>query len=238
MGCAFDKEHTMTQKRAGDCVYQVIRQRILNREWQPGMKIMSEPQLVREFGVSRVSVREAIEKLVTLGILEKVKGGGTFVRELSNAGFMSDLLPLLTLDANNYTEVLEFRILFEPACARMCAERGDAALLGRLQDCYARMDAHVGERDIFSEADTRFHLLIAEGSGNPLLHKVYEVFMPVLQLHQRNLYTTLKGRGGIIDHRQIMTSILAGDGELSELYTRRHIRRTMADMLHVDDDVE
>ncbi len=221
----------MVYKRAGDRVYEMIRQRILSREWQPGMKIMSEPQLVREFGVSRVSVREALEKLAALGVLEKVQGGGTYVREVNNAEFVNDLLPLLTLDHNNYREVLEFRQIFEPSCARMCAERGDAGIFERLRDCYERMRAVDGQREAFSATDAEFHLLVAEGSGNALLHKMYAVFMPVLKLHQRSLYTSLKGRGGIRDHQTLVEVITAGDGELSELYARRHVQRTMRDML-------
>ena len=221
----------MSYKRAGDRVYEMIRQRILSREWQPGMKIMSEPQLVKEFGVSRVSVREAIEKLAALGVLKKVQGDGTYVREINNTEFVNDLLPLLTLEHNNFKEVLEFRKIFEPSCARMCAEHADEDLLARLRECYARMCAFDGQREEFSTADAEFHLLVAEGSRNPLLHKMHLVFMPVLKMHQCSLYSSLSGKDGIKDHLKLIEVISARDGELSELYARRHVQRTINDMM-------
>ena len=56
-----------------------IRKNIRNGNWTVGEKIPSENQLCEELGVSRVSVRSALQQFIALGILESVHGKGTFL---------------------------------------------------------------------------------------------------------------------------------------------------------------
>ena len=85
----------MDNKRISDVVFNKIKAKIISGEWTSGMKIMSEPQLVKELGISRVSVREAIEKMVALNVLTKKHGGGTFVSELNASVYLNSLIALL-----------------------------------------------------------------------------------------------------------------------------------------------
>ena len=64
-------------------VFWQLRDQILRRTWPPGSKLPSEKELCQTMGVSRVSIREGIQHLVSLGILETRHGEGTFVREWS-----------------------------------------------------------------------------------------------------------------------------------------------------------
>ncbi len=65
----------MKDGRTSDKVLEKIQEKIFSGEWKPGQKIMSETKLSQELDVSRVSVREAIEKLATLNIVSKNKVG-------------------------------------------------------------------------------------------------------------------------------------------------------------------
>lgn len=67
-------------------------------------KIASEPQLAKELNVSRVSVREAIEKMATLNILTKKQGKDTFVNDFTPDIYLNSLIPMITLDKDNYLD--------------------------------------------------------------------------------------------------------------------------------------
>ena len=72
-------------KRISDQVFDQLRELIFRGDYQPGQKIMTERELAEALNVSRNSVREAINKLVTLRFLEQRQGQGTFVRSMDEA---------------------------------------------------------------------------------------------------------------------------------------------------------
>ena len=103
-------------------VFWQLRDHIFRRTWPPGSKIPSENELSRTMGVSRVSIREGIQHLVSLGILETRHGEGTFVRELSGGQVhFKALLPLLVLDNIDILQVLEYRRIIEKGTAGLAA---------------------------------------------------------------------------------------------------------------------
>lgn len=68
-----------------------LRQRIVNNEWTPGIKLPSEAELMAEFGVSRITVRQSLASLLAEGLIETVHGKGSFVSRPSG---QSDLGPM------------------------------------------------------------------------------------------------------------------------------------------------
>ncbi|NSX14342.1 MULTISPECIES: GntR family transcriptional regulator [Cupriavidus] len=68
-----------------------LRQRIVNNEWTPGIKLPSEAELMAEFGVSRITVRQSLASLLAEGLIETVHGKGSFV---SRPAGQADLGPL------------------------------------------------------------------------------------------------------------------------------------------------
>ena len=88
-----------------------IRKNIRNGNWTVGEKIPSENQLCEELGVSRVSVRSALQQFIALGILESVHGKGTFLISDDLSAFYSNVEePAPTIDATEtMKQILEFR---------------------------------------------------------------------------------------------------------------------------------
>ena len=70
------------KKRVSDEVFEQMKNNIVSGEWAPGARIPGELELVELFQVSRVSVREAIHRLVGMGVLTIRRGEGTFVSEI------------------------------------------------------------------------------------------------------------------------------------------------------------
>lgn len=220
----------MEDGRTSDRVLERIQEKIVSGEWSSGQKIMSETKLAEELKVSRVSVREAIEKLVALDIITKKKGGGTYINDLGPSVYLNSLLPMLILNKDNFIDILEFRSIMEPEAAKLCTERCSEELIRQLEETYENMKNY--EKDIkkFTEEDLKFHTKIAEGSGNSLIIKVNELLKNILEYHQRGLYENLGPQGGITEHKYILEAIKNRDEELAFIYARRHAKRTIEDL--------
>lgn len=226
----------MDSGRTSDKVFNEIKDKIISGEWTKGTKIMSEPQLAKELGVSRVSVREAIEKMVALSILNKRQGEGTFVNELNAPVYLNSLLPMITLETNDYLDILEFRLMIEVESARLCSIRCDDLILKELEECYDEMINFKDDMDKFTDKDLDFHVKIAQGSGNPLVVKVYEILRDLLSYHQKSLYKSLGPLGGIREHKHILDALKNRDSELAAIFIRRHIERTIRDLKSLSND--
>ncbi len=221
----------MKDIRASDKVFNKIQEKIISGEWKPGMKIMSELKLAKDLNVSRVSVREAIEKMAAVNLVSKKQGEGTFVNDLTPSLYLNSLIPMITLDKDNYADILEFRLIIESEASRLCAERCTDDLIQEIELCYNRMLEYKDDFDKFTEEDLNFHMKIVEGSNSPLIIKINGILKNLLEYHQKLLYKNLGPSGGISEHKLILEAIKNRDPELAKLFAKRHIERTLKDLL-------
>lgn len=220
----------MNNRKTSDIVFEKIEEKILSGEWTSGSKITSEPQLAKELNVSRVSVREAIEKMVALNLVTKQQGGGTFVNSIGPSIYLNELIPLITFNKLDYLDILEFRLILEVEGTKLCASKCGISIITELEKCYEDMCINKNDISNFTEKDFYFHMKIAEGSQNALLIKVTEILGGIFKYHQRSLYKVLGPNGGLEEHKLILDTIKNKDVELAGIYARRHIERTIAEI--------
>ncbi|MGV8921158.1 MAG: FadR/GntR family transcriptional regulator [Pseudomonas sp.] len=147
---------------ATDLVTQ-LSQRILLGKIGPGEKLPSESEIVREHGVSRTVVREAISKLQASGLVETRHGIGTFVLERQAQTGMH-----LTVEtAAGVRDILELRLGLETQAVALAALRRTDEQLAAMRQALDDYQDLLAKEDSCVEADRRFHLLIAEATGNP-----------------------------------------------------------------------
>lgn len=219
---------------ASSIVYKTIEEKILSQEWKPGMKIASENQLSQDIGVSRLSVREAIEKLVALSVLTKKQGDGTYVSELSPSMYLNSLIPMILLEEDNLVDILEFRRIIEVDSARLCAERCDQSIIEELEKSYNDMCTYRGISHEFAYADCEFHMIVAKGTSNSLIIKVNSIMTDLWKFQQTKINKYLGPEGGLAAHKKILEAIKNKDPELAEVYMRRHLDRTLEDIRSID----
>jgi DNA-binding FadR family transcriptional regulator len=142
-----------------------IGARIRKRSLKPGDKLPTEAEIMREWGVSRTVVREALSKLQAGGLVETRHGIGTFVLEPPTAsGFRIDPAEIAT--AVDVLAVLELRISLETESAGLAALRRTDEQLGEMRKALDELAAgEQGGRDTVTP-DFRFHHLIAVATGN------------------------------------------------------------------------
>lgn len=140
------------QKRISDEVFEQMKEHIISGDWAPGKKIPGELELVELFNVSRVSVREAIHRLVGMGVLTIRRGEGTFVTEMLPENYMNALLPILMIEGSSFSEMLEFRAIIEVESARLAARRADEQDFYRMEEVLQVMERCKGNNREFAKA--------------------------------------------------------------------------------------
>jgi len=224
----------LRQRRLSDDIVARLEAMILEGTLKAAERLPAERVLAEQFGVSRPSLREAIQKLAAKGLLSSRQGGGTYVCESLGSTFSDPLMHLLENNVDAQRDLLEFRHTLEGSCAYYAALRAtdmDRQRLGeafeRLQDCYGR----AGEVTRAEEgaADASFHLAIAEASHNAvLLHTIRGLF----DLLKRNVVTNIGGmyalRGetrGMLNaqHRALFEAIMEGRAEDARALSNQHI---------------
>jgi GntR family transcriptional repressor for pyruvate dehydrogenase complex len=216
-------------RRAGikDQVFEQLRDRIMERTWQPGSKIPSENALAVALGVSRVSIREAMQMLSALGLLETKHGGGAFVREYSGEIFLNPLIPMLALDAPDILHVLEYRKIVEKGIVSLVMKRAGVEEIAELEDAYRAMEEHKDDARAFAQVDLSFHLALAKATGNPIVVKVNAVITNILKVSMFGIVDSLGTKDGLYYHRRILDAIKTGDGPRAESLMEEHLDRTV-----------
>ncbi len=186
------KKKTIQRSSIVDQVCESIKQDIVDGVWKAGEKIPSEGEFAKIFGVNRLSVRMALQKLSTLGIIETRVGEGSYVRSFSLKPIFSEVAVFYEGE-DRHEEVRQLRFLLESECIRLAVERGtpeDRERLGAALQFYNDM-AREYHKDIQSEelleqvvdADFQFHFQIIKMSHNHLYRDIYQMVQTLIREH-------------------------------------------------------
>ncbi|MGY2167718.1 FadR/GntR family transcriptional regulator [Pseudomonas gingeri] len=145
-----------------------LTQQIRLGQLKPGEKLPSESTIVREHKVSRTVVREAISKLQASGWVETHHGVGSFVLEREEAHG----LRLSADTALSVRDILELRLGLETQAVALAARRRSAEHLRQMREALDEYQSLLANNDSCVAADQRFHLLIAEATGNPYFAEI------------------------------------------------------------------
>lgn len=194
-----------------DAVVASIREGAL----APGEPLPAERVLCEQFGVARTSVREALQRLVSLGVIER-RGNRTHVVE-----HLPEIdLSLLDARKDRVRELFETRRLIEIPMAELVTCRATDAEREHLVELAARFDPDLGLEE-FRRLDRAFHHALSAACGNQLLAEVYAkvldglfespAFAELLSAEpNREEVAVIMARSGE-EHRRIAAAVLSGD---------------------------
>ncbi|MGL5049983.1 MAG: FadR/GntR family transcriptional regulator [Fusobacteriaceae bacterium] len=168
--------------------------------------------------------------MVGLGILEKMKGKGTFVKKRDCGLNFNEFLRDSIILKSNYLEVLEFRKEFEIKNVKLFIKNASPEDFKELEESYQNMLETKESKEKFPYHDAMFHDKIAKGTKNSIIIKISEILSNLMIQHQRNLNDILGYEKGILEHKLILDAVKLKDEELAELYCRRHVERTVKDV--------
>ena len=201
-----------------DQVYRYLKTAIIKGELQTGV-IYSEQQFADKLSVSRTPVREAVIRLTDEGMLEVFSNRGWGVRPVS---------------ADDLQEILQARIAIERYSVSFLARHQDEpkyqAYLTRLQQCqseseaFSRDETHHYE---YMEADTEFHCLLVESTGNRYLKKINnQMRAKIEQATYNSLNLSCRNAKACLEHQAILEAIEHGNETAAVQAFMKHMRET------------
>ena len=214
-------------ERVSDRVTDRLLARIASGEWAPGQRLPGERQLAEELGVSRVSVRAALQTLKTRGFVDAVQGGGT--RVVSNAQCMDPgLAQLLRVNQDNLSDLAEIRGILEVWAVRRAAENASEESIAELAEIMAATEADINRGKHKAENDIRFHLAIAKASGSAIYMHVMGLFRGILHemldYHRYEMFSSTEDDLTILaHHRAIFEGIRGRDPHGAERAMQTHL---------------
>jgi GntR family transcriptional repressor for pyruvate dehydrogenase complex len=197
-------------------------------ELKPGDAIPSERRLGETFGVSRVSVREALRSLEAMQLVEIHHGRGTFVSRGPGDRYAEPFASWLQVHRDAVLELLKVRGALDELAAGEAAAAHDEADLTRLrsaQSAYAELAGRDGaEIDELTSLDVAFHLAIAQAAHGELLLRLSDDLHHQLS-ESRAAVFALRTRAteSAAEHATIVDAIARRDADAARLAVARHI---------------
>jgi GntR family transcriptional repressor for pyruvate dehydrogenase complex len=200
-------------------VFRAIYDMIATGRYKRGQKLPPQEELARQFGVSRNTLREAVNQLSAMGLLSSQQGVGTVVEAPTPGGYLSSLSGQFLLDPLSVREFIEARICIERTAVRLAVARATAEDIAAARETLGRQRQAVERSDgaEFTRFDTAFHVQLAAMSGNRVLQKFLETTHDILQ---RFIGEVSELPGAIKDalsfHGSVIAAIAARDADRAE----------------------
>ena len=202
-------------KRISDQVFDQIRELIYRGKLKPGEKLMTERELAQAMNVSRTTIRDAIQRLVAMGLIVQKQGQGTFVKTIDDS-LENPLAKAMEAQEASLEDLLEVRMGLECNAAALAAKRADETDITALKQSISEMEGEVSSGRLGTEADTAFHMAIAYAAKNPLhiliMRNFYDYLFHGIGENLACLYEEPENIQEILrQHNNILTSIKARD---------------------------
>jgi GntR family transcriptional repressor for pyruvate dehydrogenase complex len=205
-----------------------LLQQIRNDGLAPGTRLPSEQAMAQHFGVSRTVLREAIALLKADGILSTRKGSGAFVCQ-ADGPQVPEQDPLTAKSVQSLLNLIEVRRGIEAETSALAALRRTPGQLAAIEHALRRIDEAVASGVSGVEEDVRFHLSIAEATGNPYWTKMVEMFAEPIRSAVKVTRANEARRNDFYhqvrqEHEKIVAAIAAGDPERAREAAAEHMR--------------
>lgn len=227
--------------KLADAVAEHIQQLILEGALQPGERLLSERDLSAKLDVSRPSLRDALDKLVQLGLLTTDAQGVCYVSE-SIGRTLRDPLALLFEEPDARIDCMEFRSVVEAAAAGYAATRASELDRKAIQEQFVRMTAahEANDAEEIAKSDADFHFAVYAASHNTMLLHVMRSLETVLRsnvyLNRRNLFEHRRAPDTqLAEHKAIYDAIMARDPEGASEAARQHMMSTVQTQQEIHD---
>lgn len=205
-------------KKISSQIAEQIRSSILAGEFTPGDKLPPERELAEMFGVSRPSVREALNLLAASGLVESYQGGGTVVKSLVELAAGNPLSEMIKGERARALDVIEVRKSMEAWTAYYAAQRALPEDLRKLEQIIVEMERNLEGMKPSQDLDANFHFIIAQATHNVVwLHFMQSIFDAMKEFQRgvwRVVYQTEEDHRVLFrHHRDVFEAIRDRDAE-------------------------
>jgi GntR family transcriptional repressor for pyruvate dehydrogenase complex len=212
-------EKPVTQSSVVLRIINQIKEALIKKELKPGDYLPTEAELMKNLGVSKTSLREAIKMLQALGVVDVKRGHGTRIRKHPADSMVDPLIFQLILENEEITDLIELRMMFEPAFTLMAMKKANQEDLEKIRNAMEQFEADVHDGTSRVDKDIAFHLAILESTHNPLVIRIgetiYRLFNASIEKALRTDYQVAQKY-----HRRIFAALCEKDQQrlLETLY--------------------
>jgi DNA-binding FadR family transcriptional regulator len=211
-------------------VAQTVEQRIREEDLMPGEALPSEREMMREFGVGRPAVREALFHLQRMGLIELKAGARARVAAPTPKAVVENLsgsVRYLLSSPEGIRHFQEARVFLEIGLARYAALHATPEEIEALRLALEANHAALGDRTKFEKTDVDFHYVLAVIPKNPIFQTLHAAFVEWL-VEQRHVTLNWPGRKDTAQsayeaHAAIYKAIAAKDPDQAESAMRKHL---------------
>jgi DNA-binding GntR family transcriptional regulator len=195
---------------ARERVYLYLRQQITTGEYAPGIRLVEE-QIGEELGLSRTPIREALQRLASEGLVERIRRGH---------------LVVVRVDDATRAELHELRVAFDQVAAKLLTAKSHSVDWDALHALLIPLGSAVEEHGIrssqYAMAHLELHIAINRAAFSPITSSFFErqVF-----LYPTDDYVQQTGHEPVSQHRNLLHDLASGDLERASTAMRIHALR-------------
>lgn len=191
---------------------------------EPGEKLPSERLLAERIGVTRGSIRNAIQKLEFYGLLKSMPQSGTFISNLGRAALNGMIDQIINIPEPDFKSLVETRIFLEIKSVRFAAQRHTSEDLEHIEQALENYQSKTLACEESVEEDLLFHLAIAQASHNPSLNQLMLSITPqiITDFEKYHVCKSDMALNAIKEHEAIVDAIRTKDPDQAELMMKEH----------------
>jgi GntR family transcriptional repressor for pyruvate dehydrogenase complex len=205
--------------------------------FKPGSKLPSQNELVQQLGISRTGVREALQVMAALNLIEIRPGLGCFVKKVATEYIINaDVLAIL-LEKEAILEVIEARKIIEASTAALAAERASEQDFWLMEDKLNRIEKAIERGESVAGIAPEFHIAVARATHNPVLAKLVVSFNGLMAKAGELVEATVEDDAAfkqheLTSHRELYEVIRKGDPAKATQAMIEHIEASQALIVH------
>lgn len=205
-----------------ESIFSLLRDLILTGELSEGFMFPNELDMCSLLGVGRSTVREAYTSLARQNLITRSKAGTV----VNGKSALEGRVPFnQVLDASELDEIMDLRLVLESGITALAASRATDDTVARLMGIAAEMKRANGNLEALTVYDTKFHLALAECTGNAL---ICSVFLSVRDRLEGLIYRAFARNAELMDeavryHERIVIAIAAHDADAASKCMNEHM---------------
>ncbi|MEW6668113.1 MAG: FadR/GntR family transcriptional regulator [Thermodesulfobacteriota bacterium] len=230
--------HKISPRKISDEIIEQFKA-LLNRcELKPGDKLPSERELANLIGVSRPSLREALNVLQAMGLLEILPRRKIVVKSIADKSLHDPLGQFIAQDVNKLFELLEIRSSMEGWAAYQAAERATREDIQDLQAIIETDQANLDSNTDDAKTDADFHVTLATATHNTLFSHLtasfYHLLWDTQKISREQIFRHMGNRKKIVQqHMRIFRAIRDRDSQRASEEARKHIQFVESELRRV-----
>ncbi len=206
---------------------EVFKEYLIDGDFKPGSRLDNELELAKKFNVSRSSMREVLMHLQSLGLIERIKNKGTFIREFTYEKLEESVSFCFQFSGFGFEELKEARLCMELAIMPLVVRRITPEKAEQLKVNINEMEKCLSNPEKADCLDREFHILLFEISGNRILKIFSNVLSLLFRRQYREKFLNPKSKmNSVRDHKALLEALKEENADEACKIIRRHISST------------